>query len=125
MFTRSVGGILLAALAVSPALAADPARAKVTVVFDHVLPNVAGKSMKGVLVEYGPGGSSPGHTHPPSAFTVESPTSTIFTGPPSMIFIAASISFAFRSTSFSSAPTSPCRLRREFEVVTAVGFGGH
>lgn len=42
--------------------------AKVTVVFDHVLPNVKGKSMKGVLVEYGPGGSSAAHTHPASAF---------------------------------------------------------
>ena len=42
--------------------------AKVTLVFDHVLPNVPGKSMRGVLVEYGPGGSSPGHTHPRSAF---------------------------------------------------------
>ena len=42
--------------------------AKVTLVYDHVLPNVPGKSMKGVLVEYGPGGSSPGHLHPKSAF---------------------------------------------------------
>jgi quercetin dioxygenase-like cupin family protein len=42
--------------------------AKVTVVYDHVLPNVPGKSIKGVLVEYAPGGSSPGHTHPRSAF---------------------------------------------------------
>lgn len=41
---------------------------KVTVVFDHALPNVKGKSMKGVLVEYQPGGSSPAHTHPASAF---------------------------------------------------------
>lgn len=68
MFTRLVGGILLAMLAIGPAAAGEPARAKVTVVFDHVLPNVAGKSMKGVLVEYAPGGSSPGHTHPRSAF---------------------------------------------------------
>ena len=68
MFTRFVGGILLAALAVTPALAADPARAKVTQVFDHALPNVPGKSMRAVLVEYAPGGSSPAHTHPPSAF---------------------------------------------------------
>ena len=30
--------------------------------------NAPGKSIKGVLVEYGPGGSSPGHTHPKSAF---------------------------------------------------------
>ena len=32
------------------------------------MPNVPGKSIKGVLVEYGPGGYSPGHTHPKSAF---------------------------------------------------------
>ncbi|RWX26580.1 cupin domain-containing protein, partial [Rhizobium leguminosarum] len=37
-------------------------------VYDHKLPNVAGKSMKGVLVEYAPGGFSEGHTHPASAF---------------------------------------------------------
>jgi quercetin dioxygenase-like cupin family protein len=42
--------------------------ATVSVVFDHALPNVPGKSMKGILVEYGPGGFSPGHTHPDSAF---------------------------------------------------------
>ncbi|MBX4901044.1 cupin domain-containing protein [Rhizobium bangladeshense] len=43
-------------------------KAKVSVVFDQKLPNVPGKSMKGVLVEYQPGGMSPGHTHPDSAF---------------------------------------------------------
>jgi quercetin dioxygenase-like cupin family protein len=68
MFTRLISGILLATLALGPAMAADPARSKVTVVFDHALPNVPGKSMKGVLVEYPPGGSSPAHTHPNSAF---------------------------------------------------------
>ena len=67
MFTRFAGGILLATLALAPASADDPAR-KVSVVFDHALPNVPGKSMKGVLVEYGPGASSPAHTHPASAF---------------------------------------------------------
>jgi quercetin dioxygenase-like cupin family protein len=68
MFTRLIGGILFATLALTPAaLADDPAR-KVTVVFDHALPNVPGKSMRGVLVEYGPGGSSRAHTHPKSAF---------------------------------------------------------
>ena len=39
-----------------------------TLVYQHELPNVPGKSIKGVLVEYGPGGYSPGHTHPKSAF---------------------------------------------------------
>jgi quercetin dioxygenase-like cupin family protein len=57
----------------APSLAADPAPmashgAKVTLVYDHVLPNVPGKSIRGVLVEYAPGGASPGHTHPGSAF---------------------------------------------------------
>lgn len=68
MFTRFIGGILLAALALTPVSAHEPAGSKVTVVFDHALPNVPGKSMKGVLVEYEPGGSSSAHTHPDSAF---------------------------------------------------------
>jgi quercetin dioxygenase-like cupin family protein len=42
--------------------------AKVTLVYQHELPNVPGKSIKAVLVEYGPGGYSPGHTHAKSAF---------------------------------------------------------
>lgn len=46
----------------------DSDKSKVTIVYDHVLPNVPGKSMKGVLVEYEPGGSTPAHTHPKSAF---------------------------------------------------------
>ncbi|HTV36887.1 MAG TPA: cupin domain-containing protein [Xanthobacteraceae bacterium] len=42
--------------------------AKVTLVYQHELPNVPGKSIKVALVEYGPGGYSPGHTHAKSAF---------------------------------------------------------
>ena len=42
--------------------------AKVTLVYQHELPNCPGKRIKGVLVEYGPGGYSPGHTHAKSAF---------------------------------------------------------
>jgi len=68
MLKRFLSSIILATLVLSPAAASDSAKSKVTVVFDHVLPNVPGKSMKGVLVEYAPGGSSPAHTHPDSAF---------------------------------------------------------
>jgi quercetin dioxygenase-like cupin family protein len=57
----------LAAFGVRSAIAGDEGP-KVTVVFDHVIPNVPGKSMKGILVEYGPGVASVGHTHPRSAF---------------------------------------------------------
>jgi quercetin dioxygenase-like cupin family protein len=42
--------------------------ANVSVVFDQELPNVPGKSMRVVLVEYAPGAGSPSHRHPPSAF---------------------------------------------------------
>jgi quercetin dioxygenase-like cupin family protein len=41
---------------------------KVTLVYEHELPNVPGKSIKGVLVEYVGGGVDAAHTHPDSAF---------------------------------------------------------
>ena len=75
MFTRFLCGAAFAALSISAASADDVStvliatdKSKVTLVFDRALPNVPGKSMKGVLVEYQPGGSSPAHTHPKSAF---------------------------------------------------------
>jgi quercetin dioxygenase-like cupin family protein len=50
------------------ALDSNDPRAKVSVVFEHELPNVPGKSMRAVLVEYAPGAGSPAHRHPTSAF---------------------------------------------------------
>ena len=68
---RSIFAAALVA-AVSPtaisAQGASEDKLPVTVVFDQELPNVPGKSMRGVLVAYEPGGSSPAHTHPRSAF---------------------------------------------------------
>jgi quercetin dioxygenase-like cupin family protein len=52
----------------NPSHAHDQSSDNVTLVYDQPLPNVPGKSMRGVLVEYAPGGTSPGHTHPNSAF---------------------------------------------------------
>ena len=37
-------------------------------VFEHVIPNVDGKSMVAVVVTYPPGGKSPSHHHARSAF---------------------------------------------------------
>jgi quercetin dioxygenase-like cupin family protein len=48
--------------------AAHDSGGNVKLVYDQPLPNVPGMSMKGVLVEYAPGGTSPAHTHPRSAF---------------------------------------------------------
>src|SRR5262245_2863282 len=42
--------------------------ANVSVVFDQKLPNVPGKGLRAVLVEYEPGTGSPSHRHPTSAF---------------------------------------------------------
>jgi quercetin dioxygenase-like cupin family protein len=58
---------LIAILGVGSGIAADK-NPKVTLVYDHALPNVPGKSIKGVLVEYGPSVASSAHTHPKSAF---------------------------------------------------------
>ena len=67
---RILCSLLVAALPLGSVLADAPKskNANVTLVYQHELPNVPGKSIKGVLVEYGPGGYSPGHTHPKSAF---------------------------------------------------------
>jgi quercetin dioxygenase-like cupin family protein len=59
--------LIVGTIGVGSAIAADK-NAKVTLVYEHALPNVPGKSIKGVLVEYGPGGTSSAHTHPKSAF---------------------------------------------------------
>src|ERR1700720_1891993 len=67
---RILCSLLVATLPFGSVLADAPKskNAKVTLVYQHELPNVPGKSIRGVLVEYGPGGSSPAHTHPNSAF---------------------------------------------------------
>lgn len=77
MFKSLLLGALLA-VSVVPAMAGDVARgeARVTTIFDRPLPSVPGKSLRGVLVEYGPGGSSPSHTHAASAFI----TATVIAG---------------------------------------------
>ncbi len=70
MIRRSFCAAVLLGACVMAASAHDASddRSKVTLVYDQVLPNVPGKSIRGVLVEYEPGGSSPAHIHPTSAF---------------------------------------------------------
>jgi quercetin dioxygenase-like cupin family protein len=62
--------LLVATLPFASVLADAPKskNAKVSLVYRHELPNCPGKSIKGVLVEYGPGGYSPAHMHAKSAF---------------------------------------------------------
>ena len=67
IYALIVSALIVGTIGVGSGIAADN-NAKVTLVYEHALPNVPGKSIKSVLVEYGPGGSSPAHTHPKSAF---------------------------------------------------------
>ena len=72
MIKTKLAAAAFACLAVASASAHDASlggqASKVTLVYQHELPNVPGKSIKGVLVEYGPGGYSEAHTHANSAF---------------------------------------------------------
>src|SRR4051795_6176763 len=63
-------GIAFGVLSSHDAAAQDSSakQIKQTIVFDRPLPNVPGKSLKGVMVEYAPGASSPAHSHAKSAF---------------------------------------------------------
>ena len=51
----------------NPVRLAGSKNAQVTLVYQHPVPAVPGKSVKGVLVEYGPGGYSASHRHAKSA----------------------------------------------------------
>ena len=59
-------GLTAIVLGVSPALAQNGERVKP--VFEHVIPNIEGKSMVAIVVTYAPGGKSPAHHHARSAF---------------------------------------------------------
>lgn len=70
MDIRSIVGAACAAIAFTIALPAHAHGAGETVTpnFEHALPNVPGKSLIAVVVDYGPGASSPAHEHAKSAF---------------------------------------------------------
>ena len=70
MRIRSIIGAACAALAIATATpaAAHDVGEKVTPTFDQTIPNIPGKSLIAVVVDYAPGGASPSHTHAKSAF---------------------------------------------------------
>lgn len=67
MIRKLFFAMLLGVASINVAAAQDSG-GTVKLVYDQPLPNVPGMSMKGVLVEYAPGGTSPAHTHPRHAF---------------------------------------------------------
>lgn len=65
LFVAAAAALLVTSIAAQENIGRN---VKVTLVSDQELPNVLGKSLRVVLVEYGPGGGSPSHHHPSSAF---------------------------------------------------------
>ncbi|AUX79527.1 cupin domain-containing protein [Sinorhizobium fredii] len=127
MLARFLSAAAFAALSITAASAADSPAGKVTVVFDHALPNVPGKSMKGVLVEYGPGGASPAHTHPKSAFiyatVLEGAIRSSVNGSPEKVYRAGENFYeepgSHHQVSANASDTEPARLLAVFVVDTA------
>jgi len=70
MRIRSIIGAACAAVAIAIATpsAAQGVGEKVTPHFEQAIPNIPGKSLIAVVVDYAPGGASPSHTHAKSAF---------------------------------------------------------
>jgi quercetin dioxygenase-like cupin family protein len=99
----------------------------VKLVYDQPLPNVPGKSMRAVLVEYEPGGTSPAHTHPNSAFIYATVLegairSKVNDGP--VVTYRAGESFSespgdSHGVSENASSTQPARLLAVFVVDTA------
>ena len=126
MFTRFLSAVAFTALSITTASAGDRPAGKVTIVFDRALPNVPGKSMKGVLVEYEPGGSSPAHTHPDSAFiyatVLEGAIRSSVNGSPERVYNAGENFYeepgALHGVSANASDTEPARLLAVFILDT-------
>lgn len=57
-----------AAIATSSATLAEGRGETITPHFEQAIPNIPGKSLVSLIVDYAPGGSSPSHIHAKSAF---------------------------------------------------------
>jgi quercetin dioxygenase-like cupin family protein len=101
--------------------------AKVTQIFDRELPNVPGKSMRAVLVEYGPGAGSPSHRHPSSAFiyatVLEGEIRSKVNDDPERVYKAGEswteVPGDHHQVSANASTTNPARLLAIFVVDTA------
>jgi quercetin dioxygenase-like cupin family protein len=70
MKIRSIFGAAYAAIAIATAApaAAHGVGETVTPHFEQTIPNIPGKSLISLIVDYAPGGASPSHIHAKSAF---------------------------------------------------------
>ena len=117
----------LAWIAAAAAQGLPPGEARVTQIYAHPLPNVPGKSLKGVLVEYGPGAGSPAHTHAKSAFiyatVLEGAIRSRVNDAPAKVYQAgenfSEMPGDHHGVSENASATAPARLLAVFVVDTA------
>lgn len=122
MSSRILCAAVVAFMSIATVPAEDRPASKVSVVFDHPLPNVPGKSMRGVIVDYAPGASSPSHRHPKSAFiyatVLEGEVRSSVDGAPERTYKTGENWYeapgAFHGVSANASDTKPARLMAVF-----------
>lgn len=126
MFSRILLAAAFSFVAATSALAEEFNGTKITVVFDKPLPNVPGKSMRGVIVDYAPGGATPSHRHPSSAFiyatVLEGEIRSSVDGSPERTYKPGENWYeapgAFHGVSANASKSKPARLMAVFVVDT-------
>ena len=122
-----LGGAFALALAAAAPGTAHGTGDKVTTNFDAAIPNIPGKSLAAVVVDYPPGGASPAHIHAKSAFiyayVLSGEIESKVNDEPARIYKAGE---SFSEQPGSSHPisrnaskTEPARLLAVFIVVTS------
>ncbi len=126
---RPVIGAVCTALALIIALPADGQDKGETVTpnFNHALPNVPGKSLIAVVVDYAPGAASPAHKHAKSAFiyayVVSGAIESQVNDGPKRVYHAGESFFeepgALHRVSRNASKTEPAKLLAVFVVDTS------
>ena len=128
---KKIALLLLAAASLLPTVGSaqetTAPESKVRQIFDRELPNVPGKSMRAVLVEYGPGAASPSHRHPASAFiyatVLEGEIRSQVNDAPAQVYQAGEswteVPGDHHKVSANASSTKPARLLAIFVVDTA------
>lgn len=106
--------------------ASTPPPETVTPAFRHAIPNIPGKTVLAAMVDYPPGGASPPHRHPASAFIVAYVLSgeirSAVDGSPPQIYRAGEswveAPGAHHTISRNASATAPARLMAIFIVNT-------
>jgi quercetin dioxygenase-like cupin family protein len=128
MNIRSLVGAACAAIAVAvttPVAARDKTEV-VTPNFEQALPNIPGKSLIAVIVDYAPGAASPSHTHAKSAFIyayiISGDIESQVNDGPKRVYHAGESFFelpgAHHSVSRNASSTEPAKLLAVFVVDT-------